>query len=225
MNKKINIILASVLCSFNLMAQVDTLTIHKDKVVIDYGRNITHDAREVTGAVFTATSDKLSHKNSINATNQLFGMLPGLQVLQNAGAVWEDGATLYVRGMGTLNSKSPLILVDGFERSLKELSSEEIESVSVLKDAVATSLYGIRGANGVILVKTKRGSLTSPQISFSYEFNMATPKRLPDFVDGYTYASALNEAMKNDGLMPRYSVAELDAFKNQTNPLDRKSVV
>jgi hypothetical protein len=85
MNKKINIILASVLCSFNLMAQVDTLTIHKDKVVIDYGRNITHDAREVTGAVFTATSDKLSHKNSINATNQLFGMLPGLQVLQNAG--------------------------------------------------------------------------------------------------------------------------------------------
>ena len=219
MNKKINIILASVLCSFNLMAQVDTLTIHKDKVVIDYGRNITHDAREVTGAVSTATSDKLSHKNSINATNQLFGMLPGLQVLQNAGAVWEDGATLYVRGMGTLNSKSPLILVDGFERSLKELSSEEIESVSVLKDAVATSLYGIRGANGVILVKTKRGSLTSPQINFSYEFNMATPKRLPDFVDGYTYASALNEAMKNDGLMPRYSVAELDAFKNQTNPL------
>ena len=87
MNKKINIILASVLCSFNLMAQVDTLTIHKDKVVIDYGRNITHDAREVTGAVFTATSDKLSHKNSINATNQLFGMLPGLQVLQNAGYI------------------------------------------------------------------------------------------------------------------------------------------
>ena len=160
MNKKINIILASVLCSFNLMAQVDTLTIHKDKVVMDYGRNITYDAREVTGAVSTATSDKLSHKNSINATNQLFGMLPGLQVLQNAGAVWEGGATMYVRGIETLNSKSPLVLVDGFERSLKELSSEEIESVSVLKDAVATSLYGIRGANGVILVKTKRGVLT-----------------------------------------------------------------
>ena len=87
--------------------------------------------------------------------------------------------TLYVRGMGTLNSKSPLILVDGFERSLKELSSEEIESVSVLKDAVATSLYSIRGANGVILVKTKRGSLTSPQINFFYEFNMATRSVYP----------------------------------------------
>ena len=94
--------------------------------------------------------------------------------------------------MGTTNSKSPLILVDGFERSIKELSSEEIESVSVLKDAVATSLYGIRGANGVILVKTKRGQASSPQINFSYEFNFATPNRLPDFVDGYTYAQALN---------------------------------
>lgn len=217
--KRINIILASVLCSVNLMAQEDTLAIEKDKVAVDFGRNITYDANEVTGAISVATSDKLSHKNSINASNQLFGALSGLQVLQNSGAAWEDGATLYVRGMGTLNSKNPLVLVDGFERSIKELSSEEIESVSVLKDAVATSLYGIRGANGVILVKTKRGSMSAPQINFSYEFNMATPNRLPDFVDGYTYASALNEAMRNDGSLPRYSQTELDAFKNQTNPM------
>lgn len=215
MNKKINIILAGVLCSVNLMAQVDTLAIDK----VDFGRNITYDAKEVTGAISTATSDKLSHRSSINASNQLFGMLPGLQVLQNPGAAWEDGASFFVRGMGTLNSKSPLVLVDGFERSINELSSEEIESVSVLKDAVATSLYGIRGGNGVILVKTKRGSVTAPQINFSYEFNMATPKRLPDFADGYTYASALNEAMVNDGSLPRYSNAELDAFKNQTHPM------
>lgn len=217
--KKINIIIAGVLCSVNMMAQVDTLAIDKDNVALDLGRNITYNAKEVTGAVSVATSEKLSHKNSINASNQLFGVLPGLQALQNTGAVWEDGASLYVRGMGTLNSKSPLVLVDGFERSLKELSSEEIESVSVLKDAVATSLYGIRGGNGVILVKTKRGSMSAPQIDFSYEFNMATPNRLPEFVDGYTYAYALNEAMRNDGSLPRYSQKELDAFKNQSNPL------
>lgn len=216
--KRINIILASVLCSVSMMAQEDTLATKKDDVAVDLGRNITYDAKEVTGAISVAASDKLSHKNSINASNQLFGVLPGLQVLQNAGAAWEDGATLYVRGMGTLNSKNPLVLIDGFERSIKELSSEEIESVSVLKDAVATSLYGIRGANGVILVKTKRGSMSAPQINFSYEFNMATPNRLPEFADGYTYASALNEAMKNDGSLPRYSDAELDAFKNQTHP-------
>ena len=222
MNKRFTIILASVLCcSFNLMAQeeVDTLSVHKEKAAIDLGRNIAQDEKEMTGAVSTVVSSELSHKNSINPTNQLFGMLPGLTVLQNNGAVWEDGASFYVRGMGSLNSKQPLVLVDGFERSMKELSSEEIESVSVLKDAVATSLYGIRGANGVILVKTKRGTTSAPQINFSYEFNMATPNRLPEFVDGYTYASALNEALVNDGSLPRYSQPELDAFRNQTYPM------
>lgn len=219
MNKKINIILAGVFCSLNLMAQVDTLALHSgDEKMLDYGRNITLNANELTGAVSTVSATELSHKSSINASNQLFGQLNGLQVLQNTGAVWEDGATMYVRGLGTTNSKSPLILVDGFERSIKEITSEEIESVSVLKDAVATSIYGIRGANGVVLIKTKRGSLSAPAINFSYEFNMATPTRLPDFVDGYNYASALNEGLRNDGLQPRYSNLELDAFKNQTYP-------
>ena len=217
--KKINTIVAGILCAVNVMAQTETATVDKSNIAVDFGRNITHSEKEVTGAVSVTTNDKLSHKNSINASNQLFGLLPGLQVLQNTGAAWEDGASMYVRGMGTTSSKSPLILIDGFERSIKELSPEEIESVSVLKDAVATSLYGIRGANGVVLVKTKRGSLTTPQIGLSYEFNMATPNRLPNFVDGYTYASALNEALVNDGSLPRYSGKELDAFKNQSNPL------
>lgn len=217
MSKRLNILLAGVLCSCGMMAQQDTLTV-KDQKVIELGRTITYDAQEMTGAVSVALNDALSHKNSIKPSNQLFGAIPGLQVLQNAGTVWENGATMYIRGLGTTNSKTPLILVDGFERSIDELSSEEIESVNVLKDAVATALYGIRGANGVVLVKTKRGAMGAPRINFSYEFNMATPKYLPDFVDGSTYANALNEAMRNDGLDPRYSSAELDAFKNQTYP-------
>ena len=216
MNKKINIFLAGVLCSLGVMAQEDTLIVRQNDEVVEMGRTITMDAREMTGAVSVTTN--LSHKNSIKPSNQLFGTLPGLQVLQKAGTVWENGATLYIRGNSSLNSNSPLVLVDGFERSIDELSSEEIESVSVLKDAVATSLYGIRGANGVILVKTKRGSVGAPKITFSYEFNMASPKRLPKFADGYTYAMALNEAMENDGLAPRYSGTEQDAFKNQTYP-------
>ena len=218
MSKRFNILLAGALCSCGMMAQQDTLTVHNNREAIEIGRTITYDAKEVTGAISVATNDALSHKNSIKPSNQLFGTIPGLEVLQNAGTVWENGATMYIRGLGTSSSKSPLILVDGFERSIDELSSEEIESVSVLKDAVATALYGIRGANGVILVKTKRGTIGAPRINFSYEFNMATPKYLPDFVDGYTYANALNEAMKNDGLDPRYSSTELDAFKNQTYP-------
>ncbi len=219
MNKRIYIILAGVCCSINLMAQVDTLTTSKKSgLKLDYGRNIIHSANEMTGAVSVATAGQLSHKNSINASNQLFGQINGLQVLQNSGAVWENDATLFVRGLGTLNAKNPLILIDGFERSIKEITSEEIESVSVLKDAVATSIYGIRGANGVVLIKTKRGSALAPRINFSYEFNMDTPQCLPDFVDGYTYAKSLNEALLNDGLQPRYTGLELDAFKNQTYP-------
>lgn len=207
---------ACMFCATGIMAQNDTLSTSK----LDLGRNVSYASQEVTGAISTVSADALSHKNnSINPTNNLFGLLSGVQVLQGNGAAWEDGASLYIRGMGTTNSKSPLILVDGFERSIKELASEEIESISVLKDAVATSLYGIRGANGVILVKTKRGQMTAPQINFSYEFNMATPNRLPDFVDGYTYAQALNEALNNDGLDPRYSAAELEAFRTQSNPL------
>lgn len=110
MNKKINTILAVVLCSFNLMAQVDTLTIHKDKVVIDYGRNITHDAREVTGAVSTATSDKLSHKNSINANESIVWYASGIAGVAKCRCGWEDGP-LCMCVEWDFDSKSPLILV------------------------------------------------------------------------------------------------------------------
>lgn len=212
--KKFHIIIAGVLCSLSMTAQEDTLNVQR----LELGRSISYDVQEVTGAVATVGNGKLSHKNSIKPSNQMFGMVPGLTVLQNAGTVWENGASFYVRGTGSLNSNSPLILVDGFERSIDELSSEEIESVSVLKDAVATSIYGMRGANGVVLIKTKRGSMGSPKINFSYEFNMGVPQHLPDFVDGYTYAQALNEARVNDGLQPAYSDAELNAFRNQTYP-------
>ena len=128
-------------------------------------------------------------------------MIPGLQVLQNSGNAWDDAATLRVRGYGTSSSTTPLVLVDGFERSLDQISADEIESVTVLKDAASTALYGMKGANGVILVKTKRGRMGKPEINFSYQFNMATPQRLPEFVDGYTYAKALNEGLTNDWIV------------------------
>lgn len=215
-NRKLNIILAGLLCGVGAMAQQSSPT--TDKKVVDLGRDVSYDVKEVTGAVSTVQADALSHKNSIKPSNQLYGMLPGLTVLQNGGTAWESTATMYVRGLGTTNDKSPLVLVDGVERTINELSSEEIESVSVLKDAAATALYGIRGANGVILVKTKRGGTGAPQINFSYEFNMGTPIRLPQMVDGYTYAQALNEGMKNDGLDVRYTQDELNAFRDNTNP-------
>lgn len=208
----------SILISHTVMAQEDSIASHQKKVTIEYGRGVSFGLKESTSATATTTSNELSHKTSINPSNMLYGLIPGLQVLQNSGSTWGDNATFYIRGLGTSSTKSPLIIVDGFERSIDQLSAEEIESVTVLKDAVATSLYGIKGANGVVFVKTKRGVKSAPQINFSYQFNTSTPNRLPEFADGYTHANALNEALTNDGLQPRYSSAELDAFKNQTHP-------
>lgn len=217
MKRSIKLLATCMLCSPTvLLAQQDSISAPKMKA--EYGRSISFEQKESTTAPAVATAERLSHKTSINASNMLFGLIPGLQVMQNADNAWNDGATLNIRGAGSTSSRSPLILVDGFERSINQLSADEIESVTVLKDAVGTALYGIRGANGVICVKTKRGSESAPQINFSYQFNFGTPKRLPELVDGYTYANALNEARVNDGLDRRYSADELNAFQTQSHP-------
>ena len=209
MNKAIKLVMTGLLVSVNMLAQ-ETDSIQQ------YGRGISVDWKESTTAGGMVTAGQLSHKTSVNPSNSLFGSIPGLYVLQNAGSSWADGATMYIRGLGTTNSKSPLILVDGFVRSISDLTVQEIESVVVLKDAVALALYGIRGANGVVYVTTKRGKTGKPVINFNYEFNMGTPVRLPEMVDGYTYAQALNEGLKNDHLSPRYTQRELDAFRDRT---------
>lgn len=222
MKNQVSILLLSIFVSSTTLfaQQTDeaTQTGDRKEKKIEYGRGISHDLRESTTATAVATEEQLSHRTSINPSNLLFGLIPGLQVLQNSGYAWEDNASLFVRGMGTTSSKSPLILVDGFERSINHISSEEIESVAVLKDGASTSLYGLKGANGVILVTTKRGTTSKPVINFSYQFKMGIPQRLPELADGYTYAQALNEGLRNDGMPERYSSHELQAFKDQTHP-------
>lgn len=199
------------------LAQEDSTSIINKRKVIEYGRNISFGIEESSTATAIITEEDLSHKKSINNTNMLYGLAPGLQVRQSADNAWNDGALLNIRGVGTLSSTSPLVLFDGFERSLNEISSDEIESITILKDAT-TALYGIKGANGVVLVKTKRGQSGKAQINVSYNFDMGSPIRLPKLVDGYTYANALNESLTNDGLPARYASYELDAFKDQNHP-------
>lgn len=206
MKNKIKLLIVGTFCSSVAWAQVS------DSI------SMSHAMKESTGAIAIATAEDLSHRTSINASNLLYGLLPGVQVLQNANNAWGDGASLLIRGMGTMSSRSPLILVDGFERSLNYLSGAEIASVIVLKDAASTALYGVKGANGVILVTTKRGETAAPEINFSYQFNMGTPRKLPQFVDGYTYAQALNEGLENDGSPRRYDGKELSAFQEGTYP-------
>lgn len=211
MEKSMKLLIAGLLFSSVSVAQV------ADSIQ-QYGRGISFSQKESTTAGATATADVLGHRTSTLASNTLFGLIPGLQVLQNAGTAWDDGATLYVRGIGTSNTATPLVLIDGFERNIDNLVVQDIESVTVLKDAVALSLYGIRGANGVVYIKTKRGYVGKPEITFDYEFKVGTPTYKPELVDGYTYALAQNEGLVNDGLLRRYSDRELNAFKNQTYP-------
>lgn len=213
MKKSMNLFVTALFLSSISVAQVQVDSLQQ------YGRGISFNKKEATTAGAVATSDLLEHRTSTNPSNSLFGLIPGLQVLQNAGPDFGgDEATLYIRGIGTTNSNSPLILVDGFERSVDNLTVQDIESVTVLKDAVALTLYGMRGANGVVYIKTKRGFKGKPVINFGYEFKMNTPTYLPKMADSYTYAQALNEGLQNEGLSPRYSQRELDAFKEGTYP-------
>ncbi|WP_245543992.1 SusC/RagA family TonB-linked outer membrane protein [Hallella bergensis] len=198
-------------------AQADSILTQNDNT-IEYGKNVSVDLKESTTATAFTTQKALSHRKGINPTDVLYGLIPGLQVSQNQGTSWDTYGALNVRGQNTLNAKKPLVLVDGFERDLGQISVDEIEKITVLKDAPSTALYGMRGANGVILVTTKRGVEGKTKINFSYEYNMAKPFRTPELVDGYTYAQALNEGLQNDGFSPRYSDRELAAFKDGSIP-------
>lgn len=211
MKRSIKLTLISLFLSSMAAAQVTDS-------IQQYGRGIAVDWKESTTAGATITSEQISHRTSIDPSNSLSGLASGFYVMQNPGTAWDNAASFYIRGLATINGQTPLILVDGFERSISELTVQEIESVTVLKDAVGTALYGIRGGNGVVYIKTKRGYANKPVINLNYEFNFGTPIREPEFVDGYTYAQAINEGLRNDQLSPRYNQQELDAFKNQTYP-------
>ena len=167
-----------------------------------------------TQSVSTIYADQLmkgaTSTNRVN--NALFGLIPGLQLSQNAG--WRTNAGMKIRGV----SGSPLVLVDGFQRGLTNMTLEEIESVQVLKDGAATALYGARAANGVLLINTKRGVYNSFDIDVNYRHGFNFPINQPEMADAYTYAMAQNEALHYDGLPLQYTAKQLENFKQGTNP-------
>lgn len=185
---------------------------------LSLGYNMKQNISEVSAAIGAVTSADLSKYSTIDAGNALFGQIPGLTVLQTGGDWWAQAPMMFVRGRSTMENAAPLVLVDGFERDLSMLSLQEIESVSVLKDAVSLALYGQRGANGVILITTKRGVEKPMDVDVSYERSVNQPFRMPEMLDAYGYARAVNEALTLDGQTPRYSDTQLNAYKNNTFP-------
>ncbi|MCQ2153402.1 MAG: SusC/RagA family TonB-linked outer membrane protein [Bacteroidales bacterium] len=154
-------------------------------------------AVEITGAVSTVSGDELLKAPFANVANALQGLLPGLVVVQPSGTPGDDEPTIRVRGTGSLNDAAPLILVDGVERPFSHLDPNEIESISVLKDG-ATAVYGMRGANGVILVTTRRGCAGKPSVTASVNAGMQSITRFPEFADSYKYGQLWNYAVISD---------------------------
>lgn len=191
---------------------------------VNYGFGLQQTNAESTGAVSTVYAENIDKSSAFSIGNSLYGNVLGLTTMQSTGVVWEQMPSMYIRGLKTLNGNNGILLVvDGLERdnnwqALKYITPEEVESVSVLRDAAALALYGYRGVNGVVNIVTKRGKYDTREINFSYDHAFNYMTRKPELADAYMYASALNEALTNDGKQVRYSQNELNAFKNGTSP-------
>ena len=183
---------------------VVNVTLHSDVseldevTVVAYG---TQKKETLTGAISSVKTEALLKSPNPSVANSLAGQIPGLSSVATSGQPGNEDPSLYIRGVGSLSesASSPLILVDGVERSFFQMDPNEIESVTVLKDASATAVFGVRGANGVILVTTRRGEEGKAKIQVTSSVGVQSPTRLLEMADSYTYAMSMNERDMNDG--------------------------
>ncbi|WP_316828522.1 TonB-dependent receptor [Pedobacter miscanthi] len=172
----------------------------------------------ITGAITTVNVEQLKSNPSTSMADALAGVVPGIQAMQTSGRPGSI-SEFWVRSISTFGaSNAALVLIDGFERDMNEINVEDVESFSVLKDASATAMYGSRGANGVILIKTKRGKEGKVNINAKVEGFYNTLTKLPQFVDGYTYASMANEAKIVRNQEPLFSRTELEVLRLGLDP-------
>jgi len=179
------------------------VTLAPDKRLIDESVVIAYGSQNkvtITGAVTAVSGESLMKSPVANVANALQGNLPGVSAVQPSGMPGADEPVIRIRGVGSLNSAEPLVLVDGVERPFSQLDPNEIESISVLKDASATAVFGVRGANGVILVTTKRGEVGKASVTASVSAAMQTISQFVEFTDSYTYGQMWNYTAITDAL-------------------------
>lgn len=184
-------------------------------VVVGYG---SQKKVNLTGAVSTVNAKMLENRTGSDPYNMLTGQIPGVTIVQNSGQPGADMGNLRVRGIGTLGNADAMVIIDGVEPSVNNVNPNDIATISVLKDAAASSIYGVRAANGVILITTKRGTVGKPIISYSGYVGWQDACRLPKYLDSYNYALLLNEAYRNDGASVPYSSENLETIKNGSDP-------
>ena len=189
-------------------------------VVIAYG---TQSKATLTGALSSINSKELIKSPVASITNVLAGALPGVSTVQTSGQPGSDAASIYVRGVGSLSSasSSPLILVDGVERDFSQIDPNEIENLSILKDASSTAVFGVRGANGVVLVTTKRGKNSKPTINVSSLTGVQQPLSFVRQTGSYEFARFWNMKQQNDGAaQSTYFTREaIEAYRIGGDPL------
>ena len=211
----------AVLCAIPMMGNAQVTLSDKESQKVDLGYGVEQSEFLTTAAATTITAEELRRTSAISLADALYGKLLGLTAIQNTGFKGEEGrgASFNIRGVQTTGETDILILVDGVERPIDRLTVEEVESVTVLKDAAAVALYGHEAINGVLLVKTKRGNKDSKYnfkagVSHKFQFDPKTA----DMVSAFDYANALNQARLNDGASPAYSPAEMQKFLDDSDP-------
>ena len=200
-------------------------------VVVGYGRQ---NKRDVTSSVSSVRREEIMQSPSASVQNVLAGRLTGFFSQQRGGQPGRDGAQFFVRGVSTFNGdQSPLILIDDIESTYDDFSNidpNEVESVSILKDAAATAVYGVKGANGVVLVTTRRGKTGRPKVNFRTEYGIQRPTHVPKLLDAANTAMLYNEALKNDALLlggtytPLFSEEDIELYRNGQDPYGHPNV-
>ncbi|PWJ35011.1 SusC/RagA family TonB-linked outer membrane protein [Sediminitomix flava] len=213
-------ILVGTRAQINVTLELDAEEL-EEVVVIGFGEQ---KKESVVGAITATTSKELQRAGGVtNLSSALNGLLPGVSTVSNSGAPGESDIDIFIRGQGTWNGAGPLILVNGIERSMNDIDVSEVESVSVLKDASATAVYGVRGANGVILVTTKRGTVSKPKLTVSGNTTIKTISRIPKPLGSYDALRMKNLAIERE--IPTHSswsqytpVDILQKYRDQTDP-------
>jgi TonB-linked SusC/RagA family outer membrane protein len=199
----------------NVVMTEETFEI-EEVVAVGYG---TQKKANLTGSVISIDSKKLENRGVANISNILAGQVPGVTVLQRGGSPGRDEGTINIRGIGTLGNSNPLIVIDGIPSTdYSYLNPNDIESISVLKDAASASIYGVNAANGVMVITTKRGTKQKLMVDYNFQLGTSDIANLPKKVNSYQLALLYNEACSNDGSPLKFSSSDLQKFKDGSDP-------
>ena len=188
----------------------------EEVVAIGYG---TQKKANLTGAVGSVQMTDMDSRPLTNASLALQGTVSGVYALQSSGKPGDDEAVISIRGVGTFGDNNPLVIIDGFPGSMSDVNANDIESISVLKDAASSSIYGNRAANGVILITTKKGADGKMNVSYNGYYGVQKATRLPDVLNSIEYATLRNEAAENSGSIPSYTDEDIQKFADGNDPM------